>query len=115
MWPFNKKTEPAAPVITTEKAFKELESIAGDLAEIDAEEDKRLQLVFKTLENIKERLDKPDILKSLYLESPAIKDFIPETAYHLLENYIRGDVKIETAQKSLTEMIIEYKKSVNKQ
>lgn len=100
-------------MITVEDAKRDLEKVLRNFWTVGGgtDLDRAAQLVIQPLQVFINRVDKPAILKMLYLDNPAVAELIPQTILDIAAQLCDGKLSQEDARQKINETIQQYREA----
>lgn len=73
-----------------------------------SEMDRAAQMVIQSLRVLRNRVDKPSVLKLLYLDNPGAAELLPEAALEVVRRLNKGEISSEEAKDIIDEALPRY-------
>jgi hypothetical protein len=102
--------------ITIEKALEDLKRVAKKFETLGhgSDIDRLAQLVIQPLQVLQNRLEKPVILKMLYLDNKEAVNLLPDGVVELVQQLCNGQISPEDARTELGGMVEMYRQAFDR-
>ena len=99
--------------VTPEVARADIEKVFARFGTSNpgSEMDGAAQLVLQSLQILGNRVDKPEVLKILYIDNPSVSEMLPDLAMQTVKKLTEGRIAPDEARDTLESAIPEYIKA----